>query len=48
MNDKGYANPQLLISAEELMSRLNDGSICLVDVDQRMNMSRDISPVLSI
>ena len=32
MNDKGYTNPQLLISAEELMNRLDDGSICLVDV----------------
>ena len=32
MNDKGYTNPQLLISAQELMSRLDDGSICLVDV----------------
>ena len=32
MNDKGYTNPQLLISAEELMRGLNDGSICLVDV----------------
>ena len=32
MNDKGYTNPQLLISAEELMGRLDDGSICLVDV----------------
>ena len=32
MNDKGYTNPQLLISAEELMRGLDDGSICLVDV----------------
>lgn len=32
MTDKGYANPQLLISVEELRSRLDDGSICLVDV----------------
>ena len=32
MNDKGYANPQLLISAEELMRGLDDSSICLVDV----------------
>ena len=31
MNDKGYANPQLLISAEELMNRLDDGSVCIVD-----------------
>ena len=32
MNDKGYANPQLLISVEELMRGFDDGSICLVDV----------------
>ena len=32
MNEKGYANPQLLIFADELKDRLDDGSICLVDV----------------
>ena len=32
MNDKGYTNPQLLISTEELMRGLDDGSICVVDV----------------
>jgi thiosulfate/3-mercaptopyruvate sulfurtransferase len=31
MNDKGYVNPQLLISAEELIGRLDDESICIVD-----------------
>ncbi|MCZ6678161.1 MAG: rhodanese-like domain-containing protein [Candidatus Poribacteria bacterium] len=31
MNDKGYVNPQLLISTEELMSKRDDSSICLVD-----------------
>lgn len=28
---KGYANPQLVISAEELKSNLNDESFCIVD-----------------
>lgn len=28
---KGYVNPQLLITSKELLSRLHDGSICLVD-----------------
>lgn len=31
MTDKGYINPQLVISAEELKSILDDTSICLVD-----------------
>ena len=31
MNNKGYANPQLLISAEELMNRVDNGSTCIVD-----------------
>jgi thiosulfate/3-mercaptopyruvate sulfurtransferase len=31
MTDKGYANPHLLISAEELLGRLNDESLCIVD-----------------
>ncbi len=31
MNDKGYVNPQLLISAEALISKLDDTSICIVD-----------------
>ena len=48
MNDKGYTNPQLLISVEELMSRLGDGSICLVDVRPTHEYVEDISPVLSI
>ncbi len=30
-NDKGYTNPQLLVSAEELISKLDDDSICIVD-----------------
>jgi thiosulfate/3-mercaptopyruvate sulfurtransferase len=29
--DEDYANPQLLISAEELIDRLDDESICVVD-----------------
>ena len=31
MKDKGCVNPQLLISAEELVSRIDDPSICIVD-----------------
>ena len=31
MNDKGYVNSQLLISAEELVSKFDDPSICIVD-----------------
>ena len=31
MNEKGYVNPQLLISAEELVSKFDDTSICIVD-----------------
>ena len=31
MSGKGYVNPQLLISAEELKSRIDDTDICIVD-----------------
>ncbi len=32
MNYKGYVNPQLLISPEEMRARLSDSSVCIVDV----------------
>ncbi len=31
MSDKGYANPQLLMTAEALHARLDDASLCIVD-----------------
>jgi thiosulfate/3-mercaptopyruvate sulfurtransferase len=31
MDDKGYANPQLLWTPAELHSRLNDSNLCLID-----------------
>ena len=30
-NDKGYVNPQLLVSAKELIGSLNGGTMCVVD-----------------
>jgi thiosulfate/3-mercaptopyruvate sulfurtransferase len=31
MSDKGYANPELLISAQELNAQLHSGDLCIVD-----------------